>query len=116
MPRWYKFLQDHITINNTGRLFCNLEKLLIQNPMATCPPIPPIIQDTHHHPKGSTKWVTAWVPHTSNIVYGKILSTTHFPNCIPISYLEHWIYHNMSANTHYQPTTIIPLITKIMVQ
>ncbi|PKK76699.1 hypothetical protein RhiirC2_772224 [Rhizophagus irregularis] len=27
MPRWYKFLWDHITINNTGRLFCNLETI-----------------------------------------------------------------------------------------
>ncbi|CAB5201464.1 unnamed protein product [Rhizophagus irregularis] len=128
MPRWYKFLRDHI--NNTGRLFCNLEKLLIQNPMATCLPIPPVTQDTHHHPKGSTKWVTAWVPHfflnillikNVFVVYGKILSTTHFPNCILTHILNIGFITNVLANTHSvtphsQPTTIIPLIMKIMAQ
>ncbi|PKY41146.1 hypothetical protein RhiirA4_454667 [Rhizophagus irregularis] len=62
------------------------------------------------HMKGKPKWVTAWV---TDIVYGKILSITHYPNSTPVSYLEHWKYQNVSSNPQprtpcSQPITIVP--------
>ncbi|PKK57024.1 ribonuclease H-like protein [Rhizophagus irregularis] len=78
IPRWYTFLQDHITINN-HRL---------------------------------QKWVMAWIPIKSELAYGKLLTTTHYPNCIPVSYIEHWIYKDLSSVVRNDtprslPTTII---------
>lgn len=40
MPRWYKFLQDHITLTNDGRLNFIINTPLIQNPMITWPALP----------------------------------------------------------------------------
>ncbi|POG77735.1 ribonuclease H-like domain-containing protein [Rhizophagus irregularis DAOM 181602=DAOM 197198] len=96
-PRWYQFLKEHIaTINNCNRLSIDLRVPLIQNSSAARPAIPPISIDTLHHPKRSQKWVVAWVPSISDIVYGKNLSTNHFPNSIPVSYIEHWVHRDIS--------------------
>ncbi|PKB97638.1 hypothetical protein RhiirA5_384511 [Rhizophagus irregularis] len=60
------------------------------------------------------KWVTAWVPNITDIVYGKILSITHYPNySTPVSYPEHWKYQNVSSNPQprtpcSQTITIVP--------
>ncbi|CAB5181195.1 unnamed protein product [Rhizophagus irregularis] len=104
IPRWYTFLKDNITINNQGRLIFDLDKLIIQNPMAPRPPTPPVDGNTLHHPKRSQQWVTSWIPHLSDIVYGKLLSTNNFPNCCPVSYMEHWIHKDISASSlHTSP-------------
>ncbi|GET65651.1 ribonuclease H-like domain-containing protein [Rhizophagus irregularis DAOM 181602=DAOM 197198] len=64
--------------------------------------------------KGKPKWVTAWVPNITDIVYGKILSITHYPNySTPVSYPEHWKYQNVSSNPQprtpcSQTITIVP--------
>uniref|UniRef100_U9UF10 Uncharacterized protein n=1 Tax=Rhizophagus irregularis (strain DAOM 181602 / DAOM 197198 / MUCL 43194) TaxID=747089 RepID=U9UF10_RHIID len=73
IPRWYTFLKNNITINNQGRLLFDLDKPIIQNPMAPRPPTPPVDGNTLHHPKRSQQWVTSWIPHLSDIVYGKLL-------------------------------------------
>ncbi|PKY45935.1 hypothetical protein RhiirA4_460671 [Rhizophagus irregularis] len=101
IPRWYTFLKNNITINPQGRLIFDLDKPIIQNPTAPRPPIPPIDADTLHHPKRSQQWVASWAPHLSDIVYGKLLSTNNFPNCSPVSYMEHWIYKDISASSLY---------------
>ncbi|EXX61834.1 hypothetical protein RirG_167440 [Rhizophagus irregularis DAOM 197198w] len=113
-PRWYQFLKEHIaTINNCNRLSIDLRVPLIQNSSAARPAIPPISIDTLHHPKRSQKWVVAWVPSISDIVYGKNLSTNHFPNSIPVSYIEHWVHRDISIivrndTPRSQRNTIIP--------
>ncbi|PKK59217.1 ribonuclease H-like protein [Rhizophagus irregularis] len=99
IPHWYKFLKDNITINNQGRLVFDLNKLIIQNPSAPHPAIPPEDPNTLHHHKRSQQWVAAWAPHLSDILYGKLLSTNHFPNCNPVSYMEHWIHKDISATS-----------------
>ncbi|POG62909.1 ribonuclease H-like domain-containing protein [Rhizophagus irregularis DAOM 181602=DAOM 197198] len=72
--------------------------------MAPRPPTPPIDGNTLHHPKRSQQWVTSWIPHLSDIVYGKLLSTNNFPNCCPVSYMEHWIHKDISASSlHTSP-------------
>ncbi|PKK58109.1 hypothetical protein RhiirC2_796850 [Rhizophagus irregularis] len=99
IPHWYKFLKDNIAINNQGRLVFNLNRPIIQNPSAPRPAIPPEDPNTLHHPKRSQQWVAAWTPHLSDIIYGKLLSTNHFPNCNPVSYMEHWIHNDISATS-----------------
>ncbi|PKK59981.1 hypothetical protein RhiirC2_794015 [Rhizophagus irregularis] len=99
IPHWYNFLQDNITINNQGRLAFNLNKPIIQNPSASRSAIPPEDSITLYHPKRSQQWVAAWAPHVSDIIYGKLLSTNHYPNCNPVSYMEHWIHNDTSATS-----------------
>lgn len=96
IPRWYTFLQDHITINNY-RLNVELTLPVIQNPTAARPSTPPTSQEIIYHTKRLQKWVMAWIPMKSALVYGKLLTTTHYPNCIPVSYIEHWIYKDLSS-------------------
>ncbi|PKY59604.1 hypothetical protein RhiirA4_482478 [Rhizophagus irregularis] len=99
IPHWYNFLKDNITINNQGRLIFDLDKPIIQNLTAPHPSIPPEDPNTLHHPKRSQQWVAFWAPHLSDIIYGKLLSTNHFPNCNPVSYMEHWIHKDLSASS-----------------
>ncbi|CAB5192257.1 unnamed protein product [Rhizophagus irregularis] len=113
IPRWYNFLKDNITINNQNRLSIDLTIPLIQNPTAARPTIPPVSQEVIHHTKRLQKWVMAWIPLKSDIVYGKILTTNHYPNCIPVSYLEHWVHRDFLTivrnNTPRSlPNTIVP--------
>ncbi|CAB4426586.1 unnamed protein product [Rhizophagus irregularis] len=110
IPRWYTFLKNNITINPQGRLIFDLDKPIIQNPTAPRPPIPPIDADTLHHPKRSQQWVASWAPHLSDIVYGKLLSTNNFPNCSPVSYMEHWVYKDISASSLYTTPRSTPNI------
>ncbi|CAB4435335.1 unnamed protein product [Rhizophagus irregularis] len=113
IPRWYSFLQDNITINAQGRLIFDLEQPIIQNPTAPRPPIPPVDADTLHHPKRSQQWVACWAPHLSDIVYGKLLSTNNFPNCSPVSYMEHWVYKDISASSlHTTPRSTPNIIIR----
>ncbi|PKB98799.1 hypothetical protein RhiirA5_463562 [Rhizophagus irregularis] len=112
IPRWYPFLRDHITINNDNRLGIDLSIPLIQNLVASRPAAPPASADTFHYPRKSQKWVIAWVLHLSDIIYGKTLSTKTFPNCIPVSYLEHWVHRDISTTVRNdtprsQPNTLI---------
>ncbi|PKY52616.1 hypothetical protein RhiirA4_425410 [Rhizophagus irregularis] len=111
-PRWYKFLKDHITLSDTGRLNFEISTTLIQNPMITRPTIPSVATEPIHL-KGKPKWVTIWIPEISDIVYGRIIITTHYPNSIPISYIEHWINQDVSIDSRSrtprsQPTSIVP--------
>ncbi|PKY33184.1 hypothetical protein RhiirB3_451909 [Rhizophagus irregularis] len=111
IPRWYTFLQDHITINN-HRLNVELTLPVIQNPTAARPSTPPTSQEIIYHTKRLQKWVMAWIPMKSALVYGKLLTTTHYPNCIPVSYIEHWIYKDLSSIVRNDtprslPTTIV---------
>ncbi|CAB4424282.1 unnamed protein product [Rhizophagus irregularis] len=108
IPRWYKFLKDNITLNNQGRLMLNFDKPLIQNPTAPRPSVPPVSDTTHLHQRRSQQWVAAWVPHLTNIIYGKILSTSNFPDCTPISYLEHWIHQDVSPPQNDNTPRSIP--------
>ncbi|PKY59867.1 ribonuclease H-like protein [Rhizophagus irregularis] len=88
ISRWYTFLKNNITLNNQGRLMFDLDKPIIQN--LTAPP--------------------SWAPHLSDIVYGKLLSTNNFPNCSPVSYMEHWIYKDISASSLYTTPRSTPNI------
>jgi ribonuclease HI len=113
IPHWYTFLKENITINNQGRLYFDLDKPIIQNPTAPRPAIPPIDSHTLHHPKRSQQWVTCWAPHLSDITYGKILSTNHFPNSVPVSYMEHWIHKDFSATSlNITPRSTPNIITR----
>ncbi|PKK56792.1 hypothetical protein RhiirC2_421641 [Rhizophagus irregularis] len=69
IPRWYTFLQDHITINNY-RLNVELTLPLIQNPTAVRPSTSPTSQEIIYHTKRLQKWVMAWIPIKSELVYG----------------------------------------------
>ncbi|PKK57146.1 hypothetical protein RhiirC2_798598 [Rhizophagus irregularis] len=55
----------------------------------------------------------AWIPTKNEVVYGKLLTTNHYPNCIPVSYIEHWVHKDLSAVVRSDtprslPNTIIP--------
>ncbi|PKY17728.1 hypothetical protein RhiirB3_430406 [Rhizophagus irregularis] len=111
IPRWYTFLRDHITLDN-HRLNVELTLPLIQNPTAARPSTLPTSQEIIYHMKRLQKWVMAWIPMQSALVYGKLLTTTHYPNCIPVSYIEHWIYKDLSSIVRNDtprslPTTIV---------
>ncbi|CAB4436858.1 unnamed protein product [Rhizophagus irregularis] len=113
IPHWYNFLKDNITINNQGRLIFDLDKPIIQNPTAPRPTTPPTNTDTFHHPKRSQQWVAQWFPQGSDITYGKILSTNHFPNCIPVTYMEHWVHKDLSGSSlHSTPRSTPNVIVR----
>ncbi|PKY23739.1 hypothetical protein RhiirB3_438036 [Rhizophagus irregularis] len=113
IPRWYQFLKDNITINNQGRLYFDLDRPIIQNPSAPRPAIPPVDPITLHHPKKSQQWVATWTQHLSDITYGKLMSTSHFPNCLPVSYLEHWIHKDLTFTLpSTTPRSLPNIITK----
>ncbi|CAB4426582.1 unnamed protein product [Rhizophagus irregularis] len=106
--RWYKFL---IALTNTRRLNFNLDDPIIQNPQITRPETPPT-NDEPIHLQGRPKLIASWTPTITDMIYGKILTATHFPNTVPILYAEHWIHRNLDTSNHHntprsQTNTII---------
>ncbi|GBC33865.1 uncharacterized protein OCT59_019209 [Rhizophagus irregularis] len=62
---------------------------------------------------GRPKWIASWAPAITDVIYGKILTATHFPNTVPILYAEHWIHRNLDTSNYHntprsQTNTIIP--------
>ncbi|EXX65190.1 hypothetical protein RhiirA1_460188 [Rhizophagus irregularis] len=85
----YNLLKDHITLTNTGRLNIGLGQELVQNPKVQRPKPPPV--EGEPFPSRKTKWIASWSTTIKDVTYGKLLTSTPFPQSIPILYAEHWI-------------------------
>ncbi|PKY57556.1 hypothetical protein RhiirA4_478700 [Rhizophagus irregularis] len=81
---------DKLTLQtNTGRLNINLETNLIQNPRVQRLKPPPVMTESISS-TGRHKWLTVWANSISDVVYGRLLTSSHYNNSIPTMYLEHW--------------------------
>ncbi|PKY50869.1 hypothetical protein RhiirA4_467560 [Rhizophagus irregularis] len=103
------FLDQIITIGSAylheyqkikERLNFNLDDPIIQNPQITRPETPPT-NDEPIHLQGRPKLIASWTPTITDMIYGKILTATHFPNTVPILYAEHWIHRNLDTSNHH---------------
>ncbi|CAB4430109.1 unnamed protein product [Rhizophagus irregularis] len=109
--------KDKITLqSNTGRLNIDLGHNLIQNSRVQRPRPPPVQPDPITH-KGKSKWFATWANSTSDAIYGKLLTSTHFANTAPVMYLEHWIpvpgintSNNNNLTPRSTPNIIFPII------
>lgn len=113
-PRWYKFLQDHLTLTNAGRLNISLRSPIIQNPRVVRVKPPSQFSDTTFYTGRTALLVGFWSPTSQDLIYGHLISSQHFNNIKPILYVEHWLPAPVSSasqanfSPHSSPNVIVP--------